>query len=118
LLYTFVHYINKMAGAKNGTMASTPKLSTQTSNGGSTAKKQQSIAGFFQKRQATASSTPAKRAADNDAPKASDVSSNVDAASSPQTMPGASQQSSNIGSRGKENGELSLNRAEESSLID
>jgi hypothetical protein len=42
----------------------------------------------------------------------------VDAASSPQTMPGASQQSSNIGSRGKENGEHSLNRAEESSLID
>ncbi|SMR42250.1 unnamed protein product [Zymoseptoria tritici ST99CH_1E4] len=92
-----------MAGARNGTTASTPKLATQTSNSSSTAKKQQGIAGFFQKRAAPAASTPAKRPAESNAPKASDASSNVDAASSPRTAPGASQQSSVAASRGKEN---------------
>ncbi|KAK4634773.1 DNA mismatch repair protein msh6 [Fulvia fulva] len=97
-----------MARAKDASIKSTP--STQKAAPSSTAKsssKQQSIAGFFTKRPtpAASSSKPTKRVADDGdgkVPRSSaDASSNI--ASSPQTVLGASQRSSIIDGRNKEN---------------
>ncbi|KAF2212463.1 hypothetical protein CERZMDRAFT_41610 [Cercospora zeae-maydis SCOH1-5] len=82
-----------------------PSLMKSTSSASSTGKgKQQSIAGFFQKRSAPApsASTPAKRSADASVPKSVEGSSTVGPASSPRTAPRASQ-SSVIDGRDKEN---------------
>ena len=82
-----------------------PTLKKSTSTASSTGKgKQQSIAGFFQKRTAPQASTPAKRAADSSVPKSVEASSTIGPGSSPRTAPGASQSSAVNGS-GKENGE-------------
>ncbi|CAK4028074.1 DNA mismatch repair msh6 [Lecanosticta acicola] len=101
-----------MARGSNANGASTPGNASQKAAPASSARhvhKQQSIAGFFQKRPlpAVAASTPVKRSADDSpAPKAirsgGDASSAL--ASSPHTAPGASQQSSVGSGRNKENG--------------
>ncbi|CAK1354615.1 unnamed protein product [Cercospora beticola] len=83
-----------------------PSLKKSTSTASSTGKgKQQSIAGFFQKRPAPtpSASTPAKRPAETPVPKSVVASSTIGPGSSPRTAPGASQ-SSAIDGRDKENG--------------
>ncbi|PPJ52403.1 hypothetical protein CBER1_10422 [Cercospora berteroae] len=82
-----------------------PSLKKSTSTASSTGKgKQQSIAGFFQKRPAPtpSASTAAKRPAETPVPKSVLASSTIGPGSSPRTAPGASQ-SSAIDGRGKEN---------------
>ncbi|KAI5370925.1 Putative DNA mismatch repair protein MutS, core [Septoria linicola] len=82
-----------------------PTLKKSTSTASSAGKgKQQSIAGFFQKRTAPAppSTTPAKRVADAHVTKSAEASSTIGPRSSPRTAPGASQ-SSAIDGRDKEN---------------
>lgn len=105
---------SSMARGSNANGDSTPRNGSQKAAPASSAKtthKQQSIAGFFQKRSlppAASVSTPAKRPAD-DAPAVNGTRKNLDAssaiASSPRTAPGASQQSSVGSGRNKENGE-------------
>lgn len=85
--------------------SATPRATLKKST--SSSQKQQSIAGFFKKQAGPApqSSTPAKRASDTNVPKVEHTSSSPAApGSSPRTAPGASQQSSVIDPRNKENG--------------
>lgn len=102
-----------MARGSNANGDSTPRNGSQKAAPASSAKtthKQQSIAGFFQKRPLPAASvsTPAKRPA-GDSPAVNGTRKNLDAssaiASSPHTAPDASQQSSVGSGRNKENGE-------------
>jgi len=112
-----------MARGIEGNEIATPRATlkkTASSQSSKPGPKQQSIAGFFQKRTAPASSaiTPAKRRSETEAspdasatPKpATDLapasSSAGPASSSPQTALGASQQSSVANERNKENGKV------------
>lgn len=95
-----------------------PALKTSTSTASSTGKeKQQSIAGFFQKRTAPLASTPAKRAADSNMSKSAEASSTIGPGSSPRTAPGASQ-SSAVNCLGKENGKCPISSRAEYRLTD
>lgn len=109
-----------MARGIEGNEIATPRATLKKTGSSQSAKsgpKQQSIAGFFAKRPAAGPSnvTPAKRAGDSNgaetaskAPRSSaditPVPSSIPAHSSPQTIPGASQQSSVTEGRNKENG--------------
>lgn len=103
-----------MARGIEGNEIATPRLSTKAKTGSSQTKpalkQQQSIAGFFQKKAAPASSTvtPAKRLADSNAPKDAPAvppsSADLPASSEPPSASGASARSSVNGN--KENGWL------------
>ena len=111
---------SEMARGIEGNEIATPRATLKKSSSSQSSKagpKQQSIAGFFQRRPESTSSTvtPAKRPSDAtasaDAPKSSKAisgltpaPSSVAASSSPQTAPGDSQQSSVVDTRDKENG--------------
>jgi len=116
---TLYYYLaSKMARGIEGNEITTPRATLKKQNSSQSSKsgpKQQSIAGFFQRRTGPASSTvtPAKRASNAsepvDASRAkADLtpggSTAVPASSSPRTAPGASQQSSVVDGRDKENG--------------